>query len=84
MKALIVIDVPIEGDVRSYVADITLKATSEKQPMETIEYKNYVPKPMPKPVNRADMECNDVCKHIECGYLEGWNDCIDEIIGDTE
>ena len=74
MKAILVIDVDnidIENTQATY---IELQCNSQTKQISLI---NHWLKPMPKELEPAISE-----KYVD--YCQGFNDCIDEILGETE
>ena len=72
MKAVIVIDVEEHGD---YYADVYRKDADDR-----FEGRYYL-KPLPKGITEYDVK---VSYGYDPYYAEGWNDCLDEILGETE
>lgn len=79
MKAILVIDVPMLDDGRKLCNECPIW-NRERLFCEydfNMETKGCPLKPMPKELEPAISE-----KYVD--YCQGFNDCIDEILGDTE
>ena len=77
MKAILVIDLPNDLDISldEIKADITVLSKDFRKSMLFLKYKNIALKPMPK--EKDDLRYLD-------SYAKGYNDCIDEILGEEE
>ena len=85
MKALIVIDMPDDAKLDEWFAKIQLDRLrvpiSEMYGVIFDEMKvlNFVPlRPMPE---KMRTDSNDI---EEDSYFQGWNECLDAIVGETE
>lgn len=86
MKAVLVIDIPNEYADRynvnqMYVWSLKVQDKQGYQMFDlTTDKPNHL-KPLPKPITEYDVK---VSYDYDPYYAEGWNDCLDEIIGETE
>lgn len=81
MKAILVIDLPNDLDISldEIKADITVLSKDFRKSMLFLKYKNIALKPLPQKQEQKDEEVYQFSD-----YKEGWNDCIDEILKETE
>lgn len=84
MKAIIIIDVPLEDSIDFAHLDIRANVKVDayddlRFTFKPIEFKHIKVEAMP---NKTDQ--GYPCDTYEEGYSDGWNDCIDEILGETE
>ena len=74
MKAIIILNYASEEDIG--------KKTSIRLRNEENEWvEEVVIKPMPK---KDDGKLTEYCGDWGCGYADGWNTCLDIIMGETE
>lgn len=71
MKAILVIDMP-----ESYMGSVIDVKLYGK---EKVVHEHYVNKLKPLP-QKVEMDFNEYYE----GMADGWNDCLDEIVGETE
>ena len=71
MKAILVVDIPDKHNIEEIRVDIQANSYGE----EILDWRNQTLIPMPQKREFADE--NKI-------YKAGWNDCIDEILGETE
>jgi len=91
MKAILVIDVPVEDstdfghlDIR---ADIYVDAYNDLcLQFKHIELKKVKVEAMPQKKNKILLNKNTTIKDFNsyCSYRDGWNDCVDEILERTD
>lgn len=74
MKAILVIDV---DNTEDYVVEVIKKRTSAQ--LARIVHTGIKLKPMPQHINPFMKEDSD---YIDSEYIKGWNNCIDEILGE--
>lgn len=77
MKAIAIIEVPEGGKGKWYI-DGEIRYTENKSLMEKFDVEMIPLKPLPQ---KFRTDGNDI---EEDSYWQGWNDCIDEITGETE
>ena len=75
MKAVLVIDVPNELDVNDLLIDYCVHTKGEYKSIR--KGGNHPLKPLPQ---KVEMDFNEYYE----GMADGWNACIDEILGETE
>lgn len=84
MKAILIIDVEDNTKFDKAIADITFHDLKFNLPPINIGvrkwYQNVRLKPMP---HKFEMEYAD-WQVISKPYTKGWNDCLDEILGEEE
>ena len=74
MKAMLLVDIP--EDYTGSVISVNLYGRNNKVIHEI--YTNKL-RPLPKKLNETEIVFGEI--H---GYRGGWNDCLDEIMGETE
>ena len=79
MKAVFVIDVSNDLDVNDLLIDYCVHTKGEYKPIR--KGGNHPLKPLPKGITEYDVR---VSYDYDAYYAEGWNDCLDEITGETE
>lgn len=88
MKAIMVFDFSDGFDIP--FEDIKTKVVLSAKDEDNLEYILYLkyddeiklkPIPQKRELEKSGNSLIDDCKEY---YIDGWNDCIDEILGDTE
>lgn len=73
MKALIVMDLP--DNLSKVLEEIRVNIKANLYGNEILDWRNQTIKPMPEKMGEyKDQRLNN--------YAWGWNDCIDEVVGD--
>lgn len=78
MKAILLIDVPDNTEFDKDYRLTGLLLANEYAENVGIEFKDARLKPVPKKMR------TDVDDIEESSYLQGWNECIDELLGEEE
>ena len=89
MKALLIIDLPNDANIEELDADYQVYLTDEDCNYKKVAGEMSVKlKPMPeqkdvftKENNKSSNVIGDMFKYA---YARGWNECLDEIMGETE
>lgn len=86
MKAILVIDVDDNADFENAIADITFRENEWRLVPRGIKcwHKGIKPKPLPHKKNKIK-ELPQYTKEYEAyckGEVDGYNQCIDEILGE--
>lgn len=82
MKAVLVIDVPSDyGDIVDNKAIVTLR---NGKLGTSLGIYNVPLRPMPSRTEGIGKEPFELEDALQEGYASGWNDCIDELVGETE
>lgn len=76
MKAILVIDLPNDLDISldEIKADITVLSKDFRKSMLYLKYKNIALKPLPERIEQ----------YLGGDFTDGWNACIDEILGEEK
>lgn len=88
MKALIVIDLP--DNLNKAIEEIRVDIKANLYGNEILDWRNQLIKPMPKKAHIYDMYKDYPIKTAEeevayfMGNEDGWNDCIDVLLGEEE
>ena len=94
MKAILVIDMPSEVKIEDYMVTYVVYHTVELGrgvqgtgiPLRPLPCKKYM-RQMPSDVLEMGKRKRDFVIHkvdVDNSYVEGWNDCLDAITGETE
>ena len=86
MKAILVIDMPNSCEECPCCYGFTCSPLDREMGTWMIKHGKLIDcplKPMPEKETRNVME-GTPCEEWQSMYDEGWNDCIDEILGETE
>lgn len=79
MKAVLVIDMP--DNLKKAIEEIRVDIKANLYGNEILDWRNQTIKPMPKKKGISLKEA--IGEKCSC-YSDGWNDCIDEILGEAE
>ena len=86
MKAILVVDIPDELEYEELYFDGEIRYTSEfdKGYVFLKETGRCLLKPMPQKKNKKDIVIKGKTAEILEARFEGWNDCLDEILGEEQ
>ena len=89
MKLLLVIDVTddVADAYEDFTVDYDFRGTpkEDRTVNESIKYiEDAEPKPLPPRMENMRNTDDIEQKNRDIGYCDGWNDCLNEIVGETE